>query len=223
MSKQSIPKAFAIFFTDILKARLTCHLLMLGAIAAFIYVGYHLTGALAAASSLKSQVAGVSIIIEAIAIWGMAFIFGVKGRPLSNRDFIEFPPLRLTRGIFSRAFFFILFLGMATGSLVGVEIFMSLLYALAIPFAMMFCMVMLFAMHLPITQVGIKMSGEPTRAIADAYRIVWLAAGILVLIAYYILLQFANAEASPGAFLVILHASLVMGIFSTGYASGYYP
>jgi hypothetical protein len=73
------------------------------------------------------------------------------------------------------------------------------------------------------TRAGVAAKGNPTLMIADAYQRIWSFHGAAVLIILGLLYWLVGLPVNSWFSTGVLHGSLVIAVFSIGYASGYYP
>lgn len=224
MSRESIPRAFLFFLANLPKAfRSLCWIYMFVALGIYIFVGYRLAAALCLSPDLEQPTTGLVITSSLIILWLVAFSMGVKLRPVKPEIYLLYPPGQVIGGSLTCSFVFVMVLGVTVGHVLGVGILRSLLYAFLGILPVPFIVNGLFLPTIRRTKTAVRTQGDKGVVIADAYRGMWVFPAFSV-IAVYGFSRWIGGEftyASP--YLIAVSASLMTAVFSTGYASGYYP
>ena len=156
-------------------------------------------------------------------MWFLAFVLGVKARPGEGQVYCEYPPGAVLRGTWSKGFLACLVTGAMAGWARDESVPMSLLWAFIGFGASELLVLWAFIASVPGTRAGVKKKGDPSLMIADAYQRTWSFHGFAVLVILGLSCWLSGLPADSWFSAGVLHASLVIAVFATGYASGYYP
>jgi hypothetical protein len=195
--------------------------MLLGAAACFITA--RLVGvALAPKCNVGVEGAAGAMIVELIALWLFAFALGVRARPQDTRQFVEYPPRRVFRGV-GAAMPISLLSGAAVGAFAGESVFATLLWSLVGFVAINLLAVWLFMASISGTKAGVERKGDPTLMIADAYQRTWSYYGLSLLASLGLCYWLIGGPAESWFSATSLHAGMITAVYAMGYASGYYP
>jgi hypothetical protein len=223
MRRETPLQALATFFRDIRKSSGNFQMCMLLGIGGCIAAGYYFAQALGKVAVLGPTGGGAAVLMECLVLWLLAFVLGVRARPGEQRVYCEYPPGAVFRGTWGKGIVACLATGSVAGWVRAESVLMSLLWALIGFAATELIVLWAFIGSIPGTKAGVARKGDPSVMIADAYQRTWSFHGVAVLavlgLACWLFGLPVNSWFSGG----VLHSSLVIAVFATGYASGYYP
>lgn len=213
---ENVSAALTRFFKELPEAPFWAKVPIILAVASFGIAGHYLAKSLSVMLNQTTLSIGMWISLEIITTWLIAFVCGVRARPVPYVR--EFPPVRLMHQVAISAASLVVVASICLGIMSKTSVLRSLAYAAIGWFAIIFIRGSWFALSALRTQSAIRILPSRKEQIidADTFRGMWSFSWIALLAMHLILLGL-------GGNLVILNASLVTAVFATGYASGYIP